>query len=264
MDYSKYQHLKITQDGPIVTVMLNRPESRNVIDGALHDELSTIFIDLDLDDSCDLVILTGAGKYFCGGGDLQFILDQHGNLPHAAHANRANRRIQTSLLDLEKPIISKVRGPAIGLGASLALVCDFCYASTDAVFADPHASVGLVAGDGGAVLWPQLIGFARARRYLLTGDSIKGAEAAEIGLITEAVVDAELDAVVDAMAKRLLAGPKYALRWTKASINAALKVTANPVIDRATAFESMSQFTEDNRIAAEAFLAKQQPRFTGR
>jgi enoyl-CoA hydratase len=167
------------------------------------------------------------------------------------------------MLDLEKPIISKVRGPAIGLGCSLALFCDFVYATPEATFADPHVSVGLVAGDGGALIWPQLIGYARARRYLLTGDPIKGAEAADIGLITEAVPDDQLDQTVAAMAARLRSGATHSIKWTKASINAGLKVLANAVIDRAGAYENMSQMTNDNRIALEAFLSKEKPTFTG-
>ncbi|MBO0730124.1 MAG: enoyl-CoA hydratase/isomerase family protein, partial [Acidimicrobiaceae bacterium] len=198
-----------------------------------------------------------------GGGDLNWVLTQHGNLPVSSHAGRTGRRIQTSLLDLEKPIIAKVRGPAIGLGCSIALYCDFVYATPEATFADPHASVGLVAGDGGTLIWPQLVGYARARRYLLTGDSIKGAEAADIGLITEAVPDDRLDEVVNQMAARLLSGAKYAIKWTKTSINAGLKQTANAVMDRAAAFENLTQMTDDNRIAIEAFLAKEKPKFTG-
>jgi enoyl-CoA hydratase len=263
MDYSKYNQLEISQEGPIVTVTLNRPEVRNVINGELHDELATIFTDLDVDDTCDLVILTGAGGYFCGGGDINWILSQNRDLVQSTHAGRANRRIQSSLLDLEKPIIAKVRGPAVGLGCSLALYCDFVYATPEAVFSDPHVSIGLVAGDGGTILWPQLIGYARARRYLLTGDPIRGEEAANIGLITEAVPEEQLDEVVDKMAARLLSGAKYAIKWTKASINAALKVTANAVIDRAGPFENLTQMTADNRIAAQAFLDKQRPVFSG-
>jgi enoyl-CoA hydratase len=263
MDYSRYKELGVTQEGAVVTVTLNRPEVRNVINGEMHDELATIFTDVDLDDSCELVIITGAGGYFCGGGDLNWVLRQHKDLVVSSHAGRSGRRIQNSLLDLEKPIIAKVRGPAIGLGCSLALYCDFVYATPEATFSDPHVKVGLVAGDGGAVLWPQLIGYARARRYLLTGDPISGAEAAEIGLITEAVPEAELDKVVDQMASRLLSGAKYAIKWTKTSINAGLKLTAQAVLDRAAAVENLTQMADDNRIALEAFLAKESPKFTG-
>ena len=263
MDYKNYEALEVEHDGRIVTVTLNRPEVKNAINGQLHDELGTIFSDLDSDDGCEVVILTGAGGCFSGGGDLNWVLSQSKDPVTSSHANRVGRRIQNSLLDLEKPIIAKVRGPAIGLGCSLSLYCDFVYATPEAVFADPHVSVGLVAGDGGAIIWPQLIGYARARRYVLTGDPIRGAQAAEIGLITEAVPNEQLDQVVADMAARLLGGAKYAIKWTKAAINAGLKVTANAIIDRASAFENLTQMTDDNRIGAEAFLAKEKPTFVG-
>jgi enoyl-CoA hydratase len=264
MDYQSYSNLAVTRDGSVVTVTLNRPEVRNCIDAGLHAELGRIFSDLDMDDECHVVILTGSGGYFCAGGDLRWVLSLHSDPVKSSAGIRTDRRIQNSLLDLEKPIIAKVRGPAIGLGCSLALFCDFVYATPDATFADPHISVGLVAGDGGAVIWPQLIGYARARRYLLTGDAIRGTAAADIGLITEAVADEELDSCVDALAERLVSGAGYAIRWTKASINAGLKVTANAVIDRAAAFENLTQMTEDNRIGLEAFLAKEKPNFGGK
>ncbi len=263
VDYASYRHLEVTKHDRIVTVTLNRPEVRNAIGAGLHSELGRIFTDLDMDDDCDLVILTGAGGYFCAGGDLKWVLSLNGDVAKSTAAIRTDRRIQNSMLDLEKPIIAKVRGPAIGLGCSLALFCDFVYATPEATFADPHVSVGLVAGDGGALIWPQLIGYARARRYLLTGDSIKGAEAADIGLITESVPEQDLDGAVDDLASRLRAGATYAIKWTKASINAGLKVTANGIIDRAAAAENMSQMANDNRIGLEAFLAKEKPKFTG-
>jgi enoyl-CoA hydratase len=263
MDDESYSNLAVTRDGSVVTVTLNRPEVRNCIDAGLHAELGRIFTDLDMDDECDVVILTGSGGYFCAGGDLRWVLSLHGDPVKSSAGIRTDRRIQNSLLDLEKPIIAKVRGPAIGLGSSLALFCDFVYATPDAMFADPHVSVGLVAGDGGAVIWPQLIGYARARRYLLTGDPIRGSEAAEIGLITAAMADEDLDSYVDSLAARLASGAKHAIKWTKASINAGLKVTANAIIDRAAAFENLTQMTDDNRIGLEAFLAKDKPKFSG-
>ncbi|HAN26886.1 MAG TPA: enoyl-CoA hydratase, partial [Haliea salexigens] len=171
---------------------------------------------------------------------------------------------QNSLLDLEKPIIAKVTGPAVGVGCTLALFCDFIYATPDAKFADPHVSVGLVAGDGGAVIWPQLIGYARAKRYLLTGDFIDGATAAEYGLITEAVPKEELDATVDAMAKRMADGAPYAIRWTKSSINAGLKLLANAIIDRSGAYENLTMLTEDHKTALLAFKNREKPVFKGR
>jgi len=263
MDYDRYHALEVLRDGPIVTVTINRPEVRNAIGPELHDELGHIFVDLDADSDAEVVIFTGAGASFCAGGDLDWLLRIHGDPVLTSTTIRNDRRIQNSLLDLEKPVIAKVRGPAIGLGCSLALYCDFVYAAPDARFADPHVSVGLVAGDGGAVMWPQLIGYARARRYLLTGDPVTGAEAATIGLITAAVADDTIDAEVQALAERLAAGATQAIKWTKASINAGLKVTANAIIDRAAGFENVTQLMQDHRIALEAFKTRERPRFTG-
>jgi enoyl-CoA hydratase len=263
IDYRHYRSLQIDRHGRVVTVAINRPAARNAIDEELHGELARIFVDVDHDPDCDVVILTGAGQAFCAGGDINWLLSIQGDPVKSSSAIRNDRRIQNSLLDLEKPIIAKVRGPAIGLGCSLALFCDFVYATPEARFADPHVSVGLVAGDGGAILWPQLIGLARARRYLLTGDPIFGAEAADIGLITAVAPDDKLDEAVDELAERLVRGATYAIRWTKSSINAALKVAANAVIDRAAAFENLTQLMNDNRIGLQAVKDRSDPEFTG-
>jgi enoyl-CoA hydratase len=264
MSYDRYKELRIEQDGNILTITINRPETKNAINQALHEEFSLIFDEVDRDDSVDVVILAGSGGAFCAGGDLKWLLSLHGDVAATSIGIRRDRKIQNAMLDLEKPIIAKVDGPAIGLGCSLALYCDFVYASDHSVFADPHVSVGLVAGDGGAVMWPQLIGYARARRYLLTGDSIPAPEAAAMGLITESVPADALDETVAKMARRLARGATHSIKWTKASINAGLKVTANAVIDRAAAFENVTQLLDDHRIALEAFQNREKPKFTGR
>jgi enoyl-CoA hydratase len=264
MDYSAYQYLKIDRADGIMTLTLNRPEVKNAANPGMHDELSRVFSDIDRDADVKVVVLTGAGNAFSAGGDLDWLTALQGD-PVATAASIANdRRIQNALLDMEKPIIARVVGPAVGLGCSLALFCDFVYATPDARFADPHVLVGLVAGDGGAVVWPQLVGYARARRYLLTGDPISGRDAAEIGLITEAVPVEEIDGVVAAMAARLANGPTFALKWTKAAINAGLKVTAGAVIDRAAALENLTMLMRDHGIALDAMRARTKPVFTGR
>jgi enoyl-CoA hydratase len=264
MNYDSYQFLKIERADRILTVTLNRPEVKNAANPRMHDELSRIFSDIARDEAVDVVVLTGAGNAFCAGGDLDWLVSLNGDPVATAASIDNDRRIQNSLLDLEKPIIARVVGPAVGLGCSLALFCDMVFATPEARFADPHVLVGLVAGDGGAEIWPQQVGVARAKRYLLTGDPITGKEAAEIGLITAAVPADEIDAAVAAMAGRLAAGAPYAIKWTKASINAGLKVMANAIIDRAAAYENMTMMTADHRIALEAMKAREKPKFTGR
>lgn len=264
MDYSSYKGLKIERTGRILTVTIDRPEVKNAVNPVIHGEFSRIFGDIAQDPDVGVVILTGAGQAFSAGGDIGWLAALQSDPAATVAAIENDRRIQNSMLDLEVPVIARVVGPAVGLGCSLSLFCDFIYATPDARFADPHVAVGLVAGDGGAVIWPQLIGYARAKRYLLTGDPITGAEAAAIGLITEAVPLDEIDARVQAMAERLAAGATNAIKWTKASINAGLKVTANAIIDRAAAYENLTMLMEDHRIAVAAFQNRSTPQFTGR
>ena len=261
MDYSKYKELKATQKDRILTITINRPDDMNAVNKQLHADFSTIFVDAEYDDDVDIVILTGAGKSFCAGGDLKWLLGVHGDPVATAYHINHDRKIQNAMLDMEKPIIAKVNGPAVGLGCSLALFCDFVYATPRSKFADPHVSVGLVAGDGGCVMWPQLIGYARAKKYLLTGEVIPANDALDMGLITEVIDEAEIDAAVLQLAEKLRDGAKYAIRWTKTSINAGLKVIANSIIDRAAAFENVTQLMEDHKIALQAFSDKEVPRF---
>ena len=261
MDYSKYQELKVTKINRILTISINRPEDMNAVNEQLHGEFSTIFIDAEYDDDIDIVILTGSGKAFCAGGDLKWLLGIHGDPVATSYHISHDRKIQNAMLDMEKPIIAKVNGPAIGLGCSLALFCDFIYATPRSKFADPHVSVGLVAGDGGCVMWPQLIGYARAKKFLLTGEIMLANDALEMGLITEVVNEDKIDEEVQELAEKLRDGAKYAIRWTKTSINAGLKVIANSIIDRAAAFENVTQLIEDHKIALQAFSDKEPPKF---
>ncbi|MXZ79562.1 MAG: enoyl-CoA hydratase/isomerase family protein [Acidimicrobiia bacterium] len=264
MNPDDYGALEVSTVDRITTVEINRPEAYNAINSVLHDDFTRVFTDLDQDPDTDVVILTGAGKSFCAGGDIPWLRSMAGNVAEVERVIRADRRITESALTLEKPILAKVDGPAVGLGCSLALYCDFVYASERSVFGDPHVSVGLVAGDGGALLWPQLVGYARARRYLLTGDLIKAPEAADIGLITECVPGDELDATVQAMAERMRDGARLAIKFTKASINTGLRQVASAVVDRAASTEGLTMMTEDFVIALDAFMAKEPPEFIGR
>ncbi len=174
---------------------------------------------------------------------------------------REGRQIVYSLIDCEKPIIAKLNGHATGLGATIALLCDIIYAAEDAKIGDPHVSVGFVAGDGGAVIWPQLIGYARAKEFLLTGDLMTAAEAAQIGLINHAVGADELNACVDKLADRLAMGATMAIRWTKMSINIGLRQLAQTMMDASLAYEALSNTSEDHQEAVNAFRERRSPTF---
>lgn len=263
VDFSRYRRIKANRQGRVLTLALSNPGLMNAVDGDMHRELSQVFLDAATDPLSDVVVLTGEGKAFCAGGDLNWMkrsFETGEKGPDAAEA----KRIVFSLLDLEKPIVARVRGPAVGLGATLALMCDVIFASDNARFADPHVRAGIVAGDGGAIIWPQLVGYARAKEYLMTGDPVPAAEAERIGLINHVVPDAELDARVDAFVARLAGGATKAIKYSKVAVNIGLKQLAHSILDASIAYEMQTFATNDHREAVHAFLEKRAPRFTGR
>src|ERR1700687_2166758 len=175
MDYSHYQRLKIEKDGRIARVTLNRPERLNAIDRELHLELSSIFTDLTEDDDVWVILLTGAGDAFCVGGDIKAMADRpHGDFALEGEAldPAPQRRMWNRMLDCDKPIVCAINGHCIGLGASLAMLCDITVASNTAKIGDTHVKVGGAAGDGCAAIWPLLIGLNRTKEYLMRGTII--------------------------------------------------------------------------------------------
>jgi enoyl-CoA hydratase len=264
MDASRYKTIVFSRSGRILTIMLNRPDALNAVDAVLHEELARVFTDAAADAHSDVIILTGAGTAFSAGGDIQW-MQRAVEDPHAFATVTADeaRRIIFSILDCDKPIICRMNGDAIGLGATIALFCDVIIADDTARIADPHVKVGLVAGDGGAAIWPQLIGFARAKEYLLTGDMVRAPEAARMGLINRAVPAAELDDHVRLFATKLAKGATLAIRWTKRSVNLQLRDVVTRVFDASIAYEAMSQRTADHKEAVSAFNEKRRPNFKG-
>lgn len=264
MDFASYQCIEFRRSGRILTVSLNRPDQRNAVNARLHHELSRVFADVQRDPDSDIVVLTGNGSAFCAGGDIdwmQLSVDEPDEFEKTA---REAKDIVYSQLDLEKPLICRLNGHATGLGASLALLCDIIIASDEAKIGDPHVSVGLVAGDGGALIWPQMVGYAKAKKYLLTGELMMAAEAERIGLITDVVPRAELDAAVDAMAERLVSGATKAIRWSKVTTNLPLRQLFHSYFDAGVAYECLSNLTADHAEAVTAFRERRKPVFTGR
>jgi enoyl-CoA hydratase len=263
VDYDSYRHLLIERRGRVLRVALNRPEVLNAVNARLHYELAHIWDDVMYDDAADVVVLTGVGRAFSAGGDYPWLLEGLKDRSVGKLSSYEAKRLVFNLLDCEKPVICRMNGDAIGLGATLALFCDIVVAAEHARIGDPHVRAGLVAGDGGAVIWPQLIGFVRAKQYLMTGDLIEAADAARMGLINQAVPEAELDAAVDRLADRLANGATKAIRWTKVSANLALKQLAHAVFDAGISYELTTQIGDDHAEAVHAFVEKRKPRFTG-
>jgi enoyl-CoA hydratase len=265
MNYDKYTCFEASRRGRVLTLTMNRPEELNAVNKEMHDELGTIFYDAQLDDEADVIVLTGAGRAFSAGGDLAMMKRIADGSDEPMLRLVDAKRIVFSLLDLEKPIIAAVNGHAMGLGATIALLCDTIFMSSKAKIGDPHVKIGVVAGDGGCVIWPQLIGYARAKEYLMTGDPIEAEAAERMGLINHMTAPEETLEKAQAFAQRLADGPTAAIRWTKVSANIGLKQLAHSIMDTSLAYEWLTfQHGNDHREAVTAFLEKREPKFTDR
>ena len=263
-DYSRYEFLKVDYDDGVATITLNRPERRNAAHDPMHRELETIFSDVGADDDVRAIVLTGAGETFCAGGDASSMDSGEFNPTGPRIPFNGVRRLVNSMLDVEQPVIGAINGDAAGLGATLALMCDVTYVAESARIGDTHVKMGLVAGDGGAVIWPALIGMARAKQYLFTGDWISGTEAERIGLVNFALPAGEVLAAANAFARRMAEGAPMAIRWTKYSMNKLLREQINLALDTGMFLEAATMGTEDLQEAASAFLEKRKPKFQGR
>jgi len=263
MDYSGYRRVKFDYRDRVLWVLLDGEGPMNAVDHAMHEDLARLFFDLQRDTDCDIVVLTAEGRAFCAGGDMDWFQDMIDNPANFRAIAPDAKRIISGLLELEKPILCRLNGAAAGLGASLALLCDIIIADERALIGDPHVKVGLVAGDGGAVIWPQLIGFARAKELLMTGDMITATRAAEMGLINYAVPAEKLDAKVGELVAKLQGNPRWAVRWTKTAANLVLRDIANKVSDAAIAYEMLSNMTRDRQEAVNAFVEKRKPDYSG-
>ena len=260
-DPPRFRTLVLSRAGRLLTITLNRPDTLNAVNLAMHEDLAEVFGFALADPHSDVVVLTGAGRAFSAGGDAQHIANNAADPQLFDEEVRLAKRIVFAMLELDKPLVCRLNGHAVGLGATLALLCDVIFAAEGAKIGDPHVAIGLVAGDGGAAIWAQRIGLGRAKEYLLTGELLTAQRAEQIGLINHCVPAAELDATVQAFCERLLAGAMQAIRWTKLLTNLELKRIAHAVMDAGLAYESLSVRTADHREAVQAMLEKRKPVF---
>lgn len=251
------------EDGGIALVTLNRPERLNAVSPDMHHELQELFGEIDADPDTNVVVLTGAGRGFCAGGDTKTMATRHANQAEQLRVYTRGRHLITGMLAVEKPLIAMVNGPAAGLGATIALFCDVVFVAEEATVGDRHVNVGLVAGDGGAVAWPLLVGPLRAKELLMTGRMLTGAEAAEMGLVNRVVPAENLATETMNFAKEVAAQPPYAVRATKASINRYVQLINSHVLDSSLAWERISMKTEDHQEALRAHAEKRVGSYRG-
>ena len=232
--------MRIEARGPIRIVTLNRPEALNAANDALHTRISEVWSELAEDEDAGAVVLTGAGRAFSGGGDLDLLdgMTEDPALREAVMTEAAD--LVRGMTSLAIPIVAAVNGPAVGLGCSLASMCDLVVMEEQAYFADPHVALGLVAADGGALTWPLLTSLMRAKEYILLGDRLPAEEAKAIGLVNRVVPKGESLATAIELAERLAALPPQSVRETKRLLNAGVARAVEGLLDDAVATETAS------------------------
>lgn len=239
--------LTVTADGPVRTLTLNRPEASNAIDRTLHRALAQVWRHVAADRDARAVILTGAGPAFSAGGDLDWITSFLDDPAARAESLREGAEIIDELLRFPLPVVAAVNGPAVGLGCSIAVLCDVVLIADDAHLADPHVSVGLVAGDGGAAFWPLVAPLLKVREHLYTGDPIPAATAVEVGLATRATAPGELLGEARRLADRFAAQPPAALQGTKRILNLHLARALSDAVPAGFAAEAATMETAEHR-----------------
>jgi enoyl-CoA hydratase len=253
----------VVVDGPddagVVTVTLNRPHAANALDEAMHDELIDVARRLRSPRDARAVVLTGAGRCFCAGGDLAFIRRLATDDDHRVRTLELGVHLVHDWLSIRPPVVTALNGHAIGFGATLGLLGDIVYMADNALIADPHVRAGVVAGDGGALLWPILMGPSRAKEYLMTGDSLDAHGAYELGLVNHVEPAAEVVEAATTMARRLAAGPLHAIAWTKQAVNAQLLRQAATVLPLSLALEGRTMAQHDVREGTAALAERRAP-----
>jgi enoyl-CoA hydratase len=259
-----YRALAIERLDHVLQITIAHPDNAlNAVDALLHEELTRVFRELKREDEARAVLLTGRGRAFSAGGSF----DWFPTLSSGAaleHLRRDAKQMIWDLLDVELPIVVALNGPAVGLGASLALLCDVIFMAPQATLVDPHVRVGIVAGDGGAAIWPLVLGPARAKQFLLTGDPVSAEDAYRMGLVNRVVEADALEEEALAFATRLAAGAPLAVRYTKQAVNKLVKDALNTAFDTSTALEIVTFQSEDHREALAAMREKRKPVFRGR
>jgi enoyl-CoA hydratase len=244
----------------VLLITIDRPEQFNAANERLHQELGRVWRDVAADAETRVAVITGAGRAFAAGGDIELLRAQINDYNAIVKLSQEVLDIVYGMIDCDKPIISAINGMAVGPGMAVALLADISIIAENARLTDGHAKLGVAAGDHAAIIWPLLCGMAKAKYYLLTSDFIGGAEAERIGLVSRCVPDAEVVPSALEIATRLAAGPQHALRWTKRSLNHWLR-TAAPSFEASMAYEMLGFFGPDVVEGERAISAKDAARF---
>jgi enoyl-CoA hydratase len=246
--YRLSDELVVTADGPVRIIRMNRPDDLNGINRPFHQALSGVWDHISRDADARAVVVTGAGSAFSAGGDFGYMQENIDDEVMRAQTIDEGRAIIRGMVRCRLPVIAAVNGPAVGLGCSIAMLCDLALMSEDSFLADPHLRMGLVPGDGGMV-WPALVGLSRAKEYLFLGSRIPPDKAVEFGLASRVVSAEQLMPEALALAHRLAQIPPTALQQTKSALNAYLEVQLDRAFESALSAELTSMGSPEHRAA---------------
>jgi enoyl-CoA hydratase len=261
MDYRDYQHLLFDHaPSGVVTVTINRPEVLNATNARLHWELTQVWQTIDADPRARVALVTGAGKAFSAGGDLDLVEEMAVDPAALTRTLREASDLVYNIINLDKPIVSAINGGAVGAGLVVGLMADVSVMSETARFTDGHLRLGVAAGDHAAIIWPLLCGMAKAKYYLLTADFLDGREAERLGMVTFCVPPEQCLPRAREIAERLASGSQHAIRWTKRALNNWLR-QAGPIFDQSLALEMLCFSQPDVREGVQAIREKRAPRF---
>jgi enoyl-CoA hydratase len=262
MSYEGYQRLRFDRPHPRVLRVTMDNGRMNTADAAMHAELVRVWREVDADDTVNCAVITGAGKTFSAGGDFAMVREITESFEARTRVWREARDLVYNIVNCRKPVVSAMRGVAVGAGLVCGILADVSIATPDCRITDGHTRLGVAAGDHAAIVWPLLCGMAKAKYHLLLCEPVSGEEAERIGLVSRCVDDAELHEVALEVAVRLAGGSQSAIRWTKYALNNWLRM-AGPTFDTSLALEFLGFGGPDVREGIAAFRDKRPPTFTG-
>ena len=261
MNFDDYNQLRFERkENGVLLITLDRPGKYNAADEEMHTELARVWRDVSDDPETRVAVVTGAGKAFSAGGDLGMVERMSGDHERASHMLDEMGDLVYNIINCDKPIVSAINGVAVGAGVVVALLADIALCAEDAKLGDGHVKLGVAAGDHAAIIWPLLMGMAKARYYLLTGEMVDGVEAERLGMVAKAL---PRDQVLDEslrVAQTLATGSQQAIRLTKRSLNNWLRMMG-PTFDQSAAYEILGFLGPDVVEGTAALREKRAPQF---
>lgn len=260
-----HEHLRYAVEGPLATITLNRPERMNAFTWEMVDAWAAALLEAQADEKVHVIIVTGAGRAFCSGGDIQGMGQRQERTPLMRKTELAGHvhRIPLALESVDKPVIAAINGAATGAGLDLALQCDLRFAAASARLGETYVRVGLVPGAGGTWFLPRLVGTAKALELFWTGDLIDAAEAERIGMINKVLPDEGLMSHVKGVAEKIAQGPQLSVRFIKRAVHQGARIDLRTSLDLISSHYAVVSSSADHKEAVAAYLEKRKPSFTG-